>query len=155
MNPTALLFITCILVCEIVGLCATPITMRSIKTWYVKLKKPSFNPPSYIFGPVWTTLYALMGISFYLILINTGNKVTALTYFIIQLILNGVWSFIFFYWKKIFIAFIEILFMLFFIILTAISFWPLNHIASLILLPYLFWVSFATVLNGTIWKLNK
>ncbi len=131
-------------------------TVSSIATWYATLHKPSFNPPNYLFGPVWTVLYILMGISFFLILQQplTDQRKKATRIFIIQLALNFFWSIIFFNFHLLGIALIEILVMWFSILLMIISFHQVNKLTSLIQLPYLCWVSFATVLNAGILYLN-
>lgn len=147
--------IGCILVCELVGGISGIATIKSIKTWYKKLKKPSFNPPSYIFGPVWTTLYALMGISLFCIIESHGEKGMAYIFFGVQLVLNFLWSFIFFQFHKLGWALIEIILLLLSIILTIISFSHIHPLAALLLVPYLLWVSFASILTAAIWKLNK
>lgn len=150
------LLVVCIIGCELVGIIGGLATATSVRTWYKKLKKPVFNPPPFLFGPVWTILYALMGYSLYMILITPcRSKTLLLSLFFAQLCLNFLWSFIFFYYHKLFLAFLEILFMLFFIILTAVAFYPVNHTAGLLLIPYIAWVSFASLLNGSLWKLNR
>lgn len=144
-----------VVLCELVGGISGIATIKSIQTWYKKLRKPTFNPPSYIFGPVWTTLYALMGISLFLIIESPGDKGMAYLFFGLQLVLNFFWSFIFFQFHKIGWALIEILFLLVSIILTINSFSHINTFATLLFIPYLLWVSFASFLNGVIWKLNR
>jgi tryptophan-rich sensory protein len=131
-------------------------TSQSVDTWFVGIIKPSFNPPNYLFAPVWTVLYLLMGISFYLIL--TANKTTqrkkAIIIFSIQLLLNFCWSFLFFKYHWLGIAFIEILLIWLSIISMILIFYKVNKTAALLQLPYLLWVSFASILNGAIWWLN-
>lgn len=131
-------------------------TIAEIPTWYAGLNKPSFNPPNWIFGPMWTTLYVLMGISFYLIWKSpvslSRNK--AMRIFVIQFILNFCWSIIFFSLHEIGWAFVEILAMWVFILLTIIQFRKISTLAAALLIPYLLWVSFASILNGSIWQLN-
>jgi len=145
--------IIAIAVCEAVGVSGAFFTARAIPTWYANLKKPSFNPPNWIFGPVWTVLYALQGISAYLIFHEAAN-VQALLPFIIQLILNGIWTPLFFGAKKVGPAFFEIIVMLIFIILTIISFYPISQTAAWLMTPYAAWVMFASALNYKIWALN-
>ena len=117
-------------------------------SWYKKLKKPSFNPPSYIFAPVWTILYILMGVSLYLML----NNQLAVILFIIQLILNVAWSYLFFRLHKLLLASIDIVILLVMIICTAIAS-PI--LASYLLIPYILWVAFATVLTWSVYLLNR
>lgn len=131
-------------------------TMSEIQGWYAGLQKPSFNPPNWLFGPVWSMLYLLMGISFYLIWkqpVSTVRNV-GLTLFVIQFILNFFWSILFFNQHLIAAALLEMVFMWIFILLTMIWFAKLSPTAAWLLLPYLCWVSFATVLTAAIWKLN-
>jgi tryptophan-rich sensory protein len=132
------------------------VTAQEIKTWYLFLNKPSFNPPNYLFGPVWTLLYLLMGISLFLILKKdaTAAKKQSLTLFFVQFALNFCWSFIFFKYHLIGWAFAEIVLMWIFILLTIRSFNKINKTAAWLLVPYIAWVSFASVLNFAIWKLN-
>ena len=131
-------------------------TASNIDIWYAKINKPSFNPPNWIFGPVWTVLYILLGIALYLIwkLPASANRTAALAFFGIQLLLNFAWSFIFFNFHFVGWAFVEIVVMWFFILLTILQFSPLSKTAIWLMLPYLLWVSFAAVLNFAIWKLN-
>jgi tryptophan-rich sensory protein len=131
-------------------------TMSEIQGWYAGLQKPSFNPPNWLFGPVWSMLYLLMGISFYLIWkqpVSTVRNV-GLILFVIQFILNFFWSILFFNQHMIAAALLEMVFMWIFILLTMIWFAKLSRTAAWLLLPYLCWVSFATVLTAAIWKLN-
>ncbi len=131
-------------------------TVAEIPTWFAGLNKPSFNPPNWLFGPVWTLLYTLMAISFYLIWkqIDSPQKNKAILLFIIQFSLNFCWSIIFFKFHLIGWALVEILVMWIFILLTILHFWKLSKTASILLWPYLFWVSFASILNAAIYKLN-
>jgi len=149
------ILIGCILFCEVVGAVSGIVTIKSVTTWYRKLKKPSFNPPSSVFGPVWTTLYALIGISLFLIIQSQGEKELAYIFFGVQLVLNFLWSFIFFKFHKIGWALIEILLLLVSIVLTIIYFSQINIFAAILFIPYFLWVAFASLLNASIWKLNK
>ncbi len=126
-----------------------------IKNWYPFILKPDWNPPNWIFGPVWTLLYLMMGISVGLVWHNSKqNKNKALGLFILQFILNMAWSAIFFNHHLIGWAFVEIMLMLLAILFTIISFYKIEKLAAYLLIPYLCWVSFASVLNGTVWYLN-
>ena len=144
-----------ILICQIAGGIGAIVTYPSIKGWYESLQKPSFNPPNWIFGPVWTLLYVLMGISLFLIWKNNekDNK-SAISIFIVQLILNVVWSCLFFGLHSPFLAFLEITILWFFILFTIYKFWRIDKISSLLLVPYILWVTFASFPNFYIWKLN-
>lgn len=146
-----------IVISEAIGIGGSIFTVASIPTWYAKLKKPSFNPPNWIFGPVWTILYALLGISAFLVWEkgwNNSNVQLALAIFAVQFILNFAWSAIFFRLHKTLIALVEIMVLWIFILLTILAFYPISQVAGLVLIPYLLWVSFATLLNFYIWKLN-
>jgi translocator protein len=146
-----------IVLCICVGALGGIATATGVNNWYVTLIKPSFNPPNYLFGPVWTLLYFLMGVSLYLILQSPKNEPRrqALAIFFVQLTLNFCWSFLFFKFHWIGVAFIEIVFIWLSILTMIILFKKLNKTAAYLQLPYLAWVSFATVLNGSIWYLNN
>ena len=145
-----------IFICFLPGIIGGFFTSANLYPWYDKLDKPYFNPPSWVFSPVWTTLYILMGISLFLVLKaeNSNDKKQALTFFAVQLILNGLWSIVFFGLHSILGAFIVIIFLLLFIILSMLKFYRISKPAAYLLIPYLLWVSFATVLNFFIYILN-
>ena len=148
--------IVCVLICTSLGFLSGFSTADSISNWFQYVKKPSWNPPNWLFAPVWTALYILMGISVALIWHSKAtNKSQAIWLFVIQFILNLCWSLIFFNLHQTGWAFVEIIVMLIFIVLTIISFYKIDKTAAYLLLPYICWVSFATVLNGSIWFLNK
>jgi translocator protein len=138
------------------GAIAGIVTADNIKSWYQTLIKPSFNPPNYLFGPVWTALYILMGISFYLILNSpkTELRSAAIKIFVLQWVLNFCWSFLFFKFHALGLAFIEIIVMWLSIVLMIVVFSKIDKRAAYLQLPYISWVSFASILNGTIWYLN-
>ncbi|MDE3125950.1 MAG: tryptophan-rich sensory protein [Bacteroidota bacterium] len=145
-----------VLIIMALGALSGIVTASQITTWYAQLQKPFFNPPNVIFAPVWTLLYALMGISFYL-LWNSKSSLTknmALLFFILQFIFNLAWSFIFFYLHKTGWALAEILGMWGLIVLTIKYSFPIQKWAAWLLVPYLLWVSFATILNAAIYILN-
>lgn len=150
--------ISSIAICLLVGSLGSFFTVSAITTWYTYLTKPSFSPPNFVFAPVWTILYILMGISLYLIWnkkVDGNSKIdAAIKLFWIQLALNAIWSPIFFGAKKLFLAFLVIILMWVFIRKTIIAFGEIDRRASRLLYPYLLWVSFATVLNFSIWLLN-
>ena len=141
-----------IAICESAGLIGSIFTFNSVGSWYLTLNKPFFNPPSWIFAPVWTTLYLLMGISLYLV---WGAKKISLKWFWVQLALNALWSIIFFGLKNPTLALIEIILLWTSILLTIKSFWKVKRGAAYLLFPYLLWVSFAAILNFSIVVLNK
>lgn len=139
-----------------IGFVSGRITTENVRIWYPTLEKPSFTPPNYLFGPVWTLLYILMGISLYLIVRQPAspNRTKALTLFSVQLLLNFWWSILFFRFHLIAFALIDILLLLIFIMLMIRSFFKVNNTAPHLQWPYLAWVSFATALNMAIWVLN-
>lgn len=146
-----------VFICEGAGLVGSIVTFPSISTWYSSLAKPGFTPPSWVFGPVWITLYALMGISLYLMwdkgLFNKEHRLP-LSLFAGQLILNALWSFLFFGLQNSLIALIEILVLWVSILATIISFYKISKPASIVLIPYIVWVTIATFLNYYVWVLN-
>jgi tryptophan-rich sensory protein len=133
-------------------------TSRGVETWYPTLAKPSFNPPAWVFGPTWTMLYILMGVALFLVWrqgLGTPGVRLALTLFAVQLTLNGLWSILFFGLQSPAWAFAEILVLWLAIIATLWAFRRVTQAAGWLLVPYLAWVSFAAVLNGSIWILNR
>lgn len=131
-------------------------TATSVATWYPTLAKPPFNPPDWIFAPVWTTLYVLMAFAAWRIWRMPASKrrSQALVAYLIQLALNVVWSVLFFSCQAIGMALAEIIVLLAATIVTLVLFWRLNRLAGVLLLPYPVWVAFATVLNVSLWMLN-
>ena len=143
-------------ICLGAGFIGSYFTQSSVSTWYLVLNKPFFNPPSWLFAPVWTTLYVLMGISGYLIatLPYSQERKDAMIIFFTQLVLNIIWSFSFFYLRSPLIGFINILALWIMILLMIIRFYKLSNTAASLQIPYLLWVSFASLLNFYIWQLN-
>ncbi len=146
--------ILCILLPLLVGGVSGYFTSQSIPNWYLYLNKPSFNPPNYLFGPVWTLLYILMGISFYLVINKPNVNWLLVGVFITQLILNFFWSFIFFNAHNLGLALVEIIILWASILAMIILFYKTNKWAAILNIPYLLWVSFATLLNYSIYSLN-
>jgi translocator protein len=139
-----------IIICQIAGLIGSVFTVTSIQSWYSTLNQPSFNPPNWIFGPVWTMLYLLMGISLYIVWnrgIKTKFQKQAVMVFGIQLVLNTLWSILFFGVKSPFWAFIEIMILWGAILITIFYFFKISKTAAYLLVPYALWVSFAAILN--------
>ena len=144
-------------VCLTIGFLSSFATQSSVNDWYLELNKPNFNPPNWIFAPVWTVLYVMMGVAagivwakgFYHIWVKT-----ALYHFGIQLLFNALWSIIFFGFKNPFAALLVILALLVLLIFTIKWFKVVSNTAALLLIPYLLWVCFATALNYKIWELN-
>jgi tryptophan-rich sensory protein len=167
-----------IIICEVAGAAGSFFTLPAIKTWYAGLNKPGFNPPSWIFAPVWTTLFLLMGVSLYLVWqknftaekpysgkIKVWNKLSekflarwqkanAVLVFSVQLGLNILWSSIFFGLHQPGVAFFELLMLWFAILYAIINFYRISKPAGYLLVPYILWVSFAALLNFNIWILN-
>jgi translocator protein len=157
MNNTAKLIIS-IAIPVAIGAISGFFTVTGVESWYQTINKPSWNPPSWIFAPVWTTLYVMMGIALYLVWKSDSSAVlkkTAISLFAVQLILNFFWSFIFFNQQQPGWALVEIIAMWFFILLTIFAFAQVSKPAAWLLVPYISWVSFATILNYTIWQLNR
>ncbi|MBM3878024.1 MAG: tryptophan-rich sensory protein [Verrucomicrobia bacterium] len=125
--------------------------------WYASLRKPSWNPPGWIFGPVWTALYAMMAVAAWLVWRRGGFAAQrrALTMFLVQLALNAAWTPLFFglHWPG--VAFAEIVLLWLAIVATLFAFRPVSRVAAWLLVPYLAWVSFAAVLNFELWRLNQ
>lgn len=133
-------------------------TTPAIDNWYLSLNKPFFNPPNYVFGPVWTILYLLMAISLYIVWITKTkqkDKSVGLKFFFVQLTLNVLWSILFFGLKSPVLAFFGIILLWILIFLTAKNFFKVSFAAGWLLIPYTVWVSFATVLNLSIILLNR
>lgn len=147
-----------VLLCESIGIVSGLLAGVANNPWFEALQKPSWNPPGYLFGPVWTALYLLMGISSWMIWkspepMNLKRK--AFIFFSVQLFLNFWWSIFFFNFHSSLLALIDIVLMLLFISLSIFEFSKISKLAAWLLVPYLLWVSFATALNGTIWYLNQ
>ena len=138
------------------GAFAGTFTADAIPGWYESLNRPSFNPPDNLFGPVWTTLYILLGISLFLVWKQDKSKERnlAILTFLIQLTLNIIWSFIFFYFNRIGFALAEIILLWLSIIVMLIQFYRIKPLAAFINIPYLLWVSFASILNAGYYLLN-
>ena len=147
-----------IVFCQLAGIVGGLFTASSVDTWYATLIKPSFNPPNWLFSPVWITLYGMMGIALFLVYkkgLDTEGVKVALVLFFAQLIGNALWSVLFFGLKLPLVAFLEIVVLWVLILSTMISFFKISRLAGLLLLPYLLWVSFASVLNFFLWSLNR
>ena len=146
----------CLLIPLAIGGISGFATATGITDWYVTLNKPSFNPPNYLFAPVWTCLYILMGVSLFLIWRSPEgrNRNNALSIFALQLTLNFAWSFLFFKFNLLGVALVEIVILWISILLMIIFFRRVSKLSAFLQVPYLLWVSFATILNTAIWVLN-
>ena len=130
-------------------------TTPKIRSWYSTLIKPTFSPPNWLFGPVWTLLFLMMGVAFYLVWREGKRAHKALKIFGIQLFLNTLWSFLFFGAESPGLALIEIALLWIMILVTIVNFSKISKTAAWLLVPYLLWVSFASVLNAAIFQLNR
>jgi translocator protein len=148
--------ITSILICQAAGVIGSLFTISAISTWYPTLNQPYFRPPNSLFAPVWTILYTLIGISLYLILIKPLSKkrTEALKLFALHLVLNALWSIVFFGLHQIFLALVIIIVMVVTLVFIMKKFLSLDSRASGVLFPYLVWISFAMLLNFAFWILN-
>lgn len=158
LGNTAKLFIA-IFIAELAGIIGSVFTASSVTTWYRTLVMPEFSPPGWVFGPVWTTLYALMGIALWLVWKEDAAAPTArriaFLFFFIQLFLNTLWSVIFFGAQNPGLAFGEIILLWLSIVGTMIAFAKVSKPAAWLFAPYLLWVSFAAYLNYALWILNR
>ena len=146
-----------LIICLLAGVIGSLFTITQVDTWYLTLNKPIFNPPSWVFGPVWTFLYILMGVSLYLVL-NEGIDYkyvrTALYIFGVQLILNVLWTAVFFGMESLLGGLVIIVILWFTVFVTILRFNEISKMSAYLLLPYIIWVSYAGVLNLSIWILN-
>lgn len=159
MKPkSSLTLVGWVVLCEAAGGLGSLFTMPSVRSWYPSIVKPALNPPAWVFGPVWTTLFALMGIAAFLIWRQGTEKRAvrnALFVFGIQLALNVFWSLLFFGLHSPLASLVEIILLWVAILWTTIAFHRLSKPAAYLLVPYLLWVSFASYLNAAIWWLNR
>jgi tryptophan-rich sensory protein len=149
--------IVSILVCQLAGVAGSFFTAPSIQTWYSGLNKPAFAPPNWLFAPVWVSLFFLMGVSLFLVWEKGFKGIEsrlAIYAFSIQLALNAAWSFLFFGLQNPFLAFVEILLLWAAILVTIILFYVISKKAAILLVPYIVWVTIASILNYSIWFLN-
>ena len=132
-------------------------TARSVDTWYLTINRPSWNPPGWLFGPVWTTLYVMMAVAAWLVWKRDPRFAgvhIALLLFFVQLFFNFLWSFIFFGAQAVGWALVDIVLLWIVLALTIWAFFGISRLAGLLMLPYLAWTSFASFLNFTIWQMN-
>lgn len=151
-------FILCIIAVELIGIIGGFFTASAIPIWYASLIKPSFNPPSWLFGPVWTILYAMIGISLYLFITSkakTKDKRKGYLIFSVQILLNFIWSPVFFGMQNIFGGLMIIILLWLSIILNLFIFYKISKASAWLLVPYWLWVSFASILNFSLWMLNR
>ncbi len=145
--------------CLAIGYLSGIVTRGGVETWYKVIEKPSFNPPNWIFAPVWTALYVMMGVAAGLVWncyeYKQAEVRKALIFFAVQLALNALWSYLFFGLFNPLLALVEIILLWLMILETYLAFRPINKVAGWLFVPYLAWVAFAAVLNASIWWLNK
>ncbi len=143
--------------CQLAGFLGSLFTTPAIPTWYATLKKPFFTPPNWIFSPVWISLFILMGISLFFVWRRTDHPrfKIAFIFFFVQLILNILWSLAFFGLRLPLLGLVDIILLWMAILLTIQHFSKVSKFAGALLLPYLIWVSFATLLNFSLWILNR
>jgi benzodiazapine receptor len=147
-----------IFLCLFAGFIGSYFTTPAIPTWFATLQKPSFAPPNWVFAPVWTSLYILMGISLFLVWQKGREDKTvkaAIYLFAGQLVLNALWSFVFFGLRSPLLGLIEIIILWIAILATILSFMKISRTAAYLLIPYILWVSFASIVNFSIWSLNS
>lgn len=151
--------LTMVVTCLAIGYLSGMVTRSAIVTWYPTLVKPSFNPPNWVFAPVWSMLFIMMGVAAGLVWnrLEFEKEIVkkALIFFAIQLALNALWSYLFFGLHNPMLAGLEIIVLWLMIYETYVQFAKINKIAGYLFIPYLAWVSFAAVLNGSIWWLNR
>ena len=123
-------------------------------SFYAQLAKPSWAPPAAVFGPVWSALYVLMGVAAWLVWRSPGTRGFALRWFVAQLAANALWSWLFFAWHQGALAAVEVLVLLALIVATIAAFWRVSRLAALLLVPYVLWVSFASILTWAVWRAN-
>ena len=150
-------FLVAVLPVVAVAVSASLVTQPNIPTWYASLQKPGFTPPNWAFPVAWTLLYAMMAYALWRILslpANRPGRTAAIIAFFVQLAFNGLWSFAFFGGQSPLAGLVVIAALIVAILATIRTFWRLDRVAALLLVPYLAWVAYATLLNGTIWRLN-
>ena len=142
--------------CLVISGLGGAITATSVGNWYQTLAKPSFNPPDWVFAPVWSTLYILIAVAGWRIWRHRQRKATRNAFFIyaVQLALNLSWSGLFFGMQRIDLAMVEIVILLVSIVANTVLFWRIDRIAGLLMIPYIFWVAYATILNASLWVNN-
>jgi len=146
-----------LMLCAFVGVAGSWFSREALADWYPVLRKPELNPPNWLFAPVWTILYLVMGLAAWIVwrAFPAPHVVGALLIFVAQLALNFFWSVIFFHWRRPDAAFVDLLMMWLAIVATIIAFAAVSPLAAALLVPYLAWVTFAGYLNGGIWRLNR
>ena len=156
--PSFLKFLISIAMPFMAGVIGSRFTIQEIFVWYRGLNKPFFTPPSWVFGPAWTLLYALMGVAFYLIWTCAAPgeiRHAAMALFLVQLMVNVLWSLFFFRMHNLLLALVDVGALWALVLVLTVVFWRIDHIAGTLLVPYVLWVSFAMVLNYAVWRMNR
>jgi len=156
MVKTILTLLASVAIAQMAGVVGSFFTVSAIDTWYVFLEKPFFAPPNWLFAPAWIFLYTLMGIAAFLVWQKRGESGVkkALWLYGVQLVLNALWSVVFFGLQNPSLSFLLILVLWLLIILVTVKFWEIERVAGILFVPYVVWVGFATILNFAIWRLN-
>ncbi len=155
--PKFLKLVISIAIPLVIGFLGSIFTSSSVDSWYKTINKPVFTPPGWLFGPAWTILFILIGLSFYFVWINNfGDKLwLCIGVFVVQLILNLLWSFLFFTLKAPLLAFVEIVVLWVAILVNILVFFKVTKVAGYLLIPYILWVTFASALNLVVYLLNR
>lgn len=149
-------FLTCMTLCYLVAFIGSQGAFQGLQGWYQSISKPAFTPPNWLFAPVWTVLYGLIGFALWQVWRSSPSKArtVGLWLFAVQLVLNGLWSWIFFAWQRLPLAFVEIVVLDVAILLTLLAFNKVRSSTAWLMLPYLAWCLFATLLTFGIWRMN-
>lgn len=150
--------VSAVIISQSAGIIGSAFTAPAIPNWYATLAKPSFQPPSWLFGPVWVTLYTLMGVAAFIVWkkgAGQRNGRIGIVLFAVQLVFNALWSIVFFGLKDLFLALAVIVTLFALIVATTYYFFQVSRAAGFLMIPYILWVLFATILNATIWSLNS
>ena len=156
--PSSLKLIVSFAMPFIAGVIGSRLTIKEIPVWYREIKKPSFTPPSWVFAPAWTILYALMGTAFYLIWTCPAScavRHAAMSLFLVQLVVNALWSFLFFRMHRLILALVDLALLWVLVLALTVIFWKIDLAAGILLIPYAAWVSFAMILNYAVWRMNR
>ncbi len=148
------IFINLIL-CFLIAALSGWVTRKNVKTWYPTLIKPSFNPPAWVFGPVWSVLYVMIAIVGGILWTQKSQHPAAFIFYVIQLVLNFSWSFVFFGARQIGWALVNIVLLWLSVLVTMVLAFQVSLLAGYLIIPYLLWLSIATTINASVWKLNR
>jgi benzodiazapine receptor len=144
-----------LIICFVIAFLSGWVTRKSVKTWYRSLKKPSFNPPAWVFSPVWTVLYGMIGVIGGLLWMEKAHHPIAFAFYVLQLALNFSWSFVFFWARRLGASVVNLLLLWLSVFLMMVLAFPINPLIGYLTLPYLLWLTFAATINLSIWSLNS